>query len=82
MDNMFTKLMNLDEKDFEKIEKEEKTLLKKLSAKKLHSFDNVAIDKDGNLYALEDMESGSDIIKNGYFYKRAERQISKGEKVE
>ncbi len=82
MDNMFKRLMSLEDKDFEKIEKEESALLKKLSAQKLHSFDNVAVDKDGKLWSLEDMKIGTEIIKNGYFYKRAERQISKGEEVE
>lgn len=82
MDNMFKKLMSLEDKDVEKIEKEESALLEKLSAKKLHSFDNIAVDKNGSIWSLEDMKSGADIIKNGYFYKKAERQVLKGEKIE
>jgi sulfur transfer complex TusBCD TusB component (DsrH family) len=65
----------MSDSDFEEIENAEKTLLKSLKAKKLHEFDNVAFDKEGVMYALEDISAGDEIIKNGNLFAKAKKSI-------
>lgn len=82
MGNLFEKLMKLDDSEIERIEKEECELLKRLRAKKLHEFDNVAISENSELYALEDIPRGADIIKNGHFHMKSEKNYIRGEMIE
>ena len=82
MNDLYNKLMSMSDSDFEEIENAEKTLLKSLKAKKLHEFDNVAFDKEGVMYALEDISAGDEIIKNGNVFAKAKKRASCGEALE
>lgn len=82
MNDLYNKLMSMSDSDFEEIENAEKTLLKSLKAKKLHEFDNVAFDKEGVMYALEDISAGDEIIKNGNLFAKAKKSAKCGEAVE
>jgi len=81
MENLYEKLMKLDDSEIERIEREEARLLKTICAKKLHEFDNVAISESGELYALEDIPSGADVIKNGNVFMKAKKDLKRGEKM-
>lgn len=81
MENLYEKLMKLDDSEIERIEREEAKLLETICARKLHEFDNVAISQSGELYVLEDLPSGADIIKNGNFFMRAQKNFKRGEKI-
>lgn len=82
MNDLYNKLMSMSDSDFEEIENAEKTLLKSLKAKKLHEFDNVAFDKEGVMYALEDISAGDEIIKNGNVFAKAKKRAIRGEALE
>ena len=82
MNDLYNKLMSMSDSDFEEIENAEKSLLKSLKAKKLHEFDNVAFDKEGVMYALEDMAEGAEIIKNGNLFAKAKKRAIRGEALE
>ncbi len=81
MENLYEKLMKLDDSEIERIEREEVKLLETICARKLHEFDNVAISQRGELYALEDLPSGADIIKNGNVFMKAQKDFKYGEKI-
>ena len=82
MDTLFKKVMAFDDSELERIEKEEVELIKRLSAKKLHGLDNVAQDREGRLYALEDLAVGDDIVMRGELYAKVSTSARRGEKIE
>ena len=79
MNDLYNRLMALTDEEFERLENAENELVNKLGVTKLHEFDNVGIDKDGELYALEKLSAGDEIIKNGIVFSHAESNISIGE---
>ena len=82
MNDLYNKLMSMSDSDFEEIENAEKMLLKSHKAKKLHEYDNVAFDKEGVMYALEDISAGDAIIKNGNVFAKAKKRAIRGEALE
>ena len=81
MNDLYNRLMSLSDAEFEKLENAETELLKQLGVTKLHEFDNVGVGEDGELYALETLARGDEIIKNGEFFTRAKDSIQVGEKI-
>ncbi len=81
MKNLYEKLMSLDDSLFERLEREEAELLKRLGAKKLHDLDNVALGKNGELYALEDIKCGGAIVEGGNLFMKSTQNIKRGEKI-
>ena len=81
MNDLYNRLMSLSDEEFEKLENAETELLKQLGVTKLHEFDNVGVGEDGELYALETLARGDEIIKNGEFFTRAKGSIQVGEKI-
>ena len=82
MYGLFEKVMALDEREIERIEREESELIQRLGAKKMHEFDNVAEGVDGRLYALEELNIGDDIVKCGELFGKAKAHILCGEVIE
>ncbi len=81
MKTLFERVMEFDDSELERIQKEEEALLERLGASKLHDLDNVAFGKGGEMYALEDIVPGGDIVKNGQAYIKAEHYITCGENL-
>lgn len=81
MNDLYNRLMSLSDEEFEKLENAETELIKNLGVTKLHEFDNVGVGKDGDLYALEPLARGDEIIKNGEFFTRAKESVQAGEKI-
>lgn len=81
MNDMYKRLMSMTDEEFERLEKAESELVSGLNVTKLHEFDNVGVGKDGELYALEKMSVGDEIIKNGMIFSRAKSNINVGEKI-
>ena len=81
MNDMYNRLMSMSDDEFERLENEETALLERIGATKLHEFDNVGVGKDGELYALESLCIGDELIKNGTVYSKATNNISVGEKI-
>lgn len=81
MEELYKKVMALDDDEFERLEREESELLCSLDAKKLHEFDNVAIGRDGERFVLEDIGPGDELIINGVVAARASTSVSRGEKL-
>lgn len=82
MENLYSKLMSMDDSEFDEIERAEKALLESLNAKKLHEFDNIAVGKNGEAYAICDLAESEEIIKNGNLYAKTKKSVKRGEKVE
>ena len=82
MNDLFLKALSFDDSELERLEKEESELLERLNAHKLHELDNIARDREGNLYALEDISVQGEIIKNGLLYARSRVFVKRGEKIE
>ena len=76
MNDLYNRLMSLSDAEFEKLENAETELLKQLGVTKLHEFDNVGVGEDGELYALETLARGDEIIKNGEFFTRAQGKVN------
>lgn len=79
MSSLYEKVMALDDSEVERIEREEAELIEKLGAVKLHDFDNVAEGKNGELYALEKLGVGDDIVKCGELFAKAKSSVEPGE---
>ncbi|MBQ4136878.1 MAG: hypothetical protein IJD67_02100 [Clostridia bacterium] len=82
MNELFFKALSFDDSELERLEAEEKVLLEKLGAHKLHPLDNVALDKAGDLYALEDIKQGGEIVKNGLLFLRSKKEVKRGNLIE
>lgn len=82
MNDLFLKALSFDDCELERIETEENELLERLNAHKLHDLDNIAFDSEGNIYALEDIKAGTDIVKNGFFYAKSKSNFNRGELIE
>lgn len=78
--DMYKRLMALTDEEFERLENAEAELTRRLGVTKLHEFDNVGI-KDGELYALEALNVGDEIVKCGEAIAKATRKITVGEKI-
>ncbi len=81
MDNLYEKLMAFTDEEFLRLENEEKELLSKLGAKKLHEFDNVGVGKNGEMYALSKLLPGEEIIKNGNVFAKIKSKTERGEPI-
>ena len=81
MNDMYNRLMSLSDEEFERLENAENELVARLGLTKLHEFDNVGVGKDGELYALEELSIGDEIIKNGTVFGEATESIAVGEKI-
>lgn len=82
MEELYKKVMALDDDELERLESEERELLCSLDATKLHEFDNVAFGKDGARFALEDIERGDELIINGVIAQRADAAARRGERLD
>lgn len=82
MENIYKKLMSFTDEDFDRIEREEEDLLKQLGAEKLHEFDNIAVGKNGEIYALCDLCENEDIIKNGNIAAKTKKAALRGEIID
>lgn len=79
MNSLYEKVMALDDSEVERIEREEAELIERLGVLKLHDFDNVAVGKNGELYALEKLDVGDDIVKCGELFAKSKSSVKPGE---
>lgn len=81
MVDLYKKVMELDDMEVERLEREEEALLKSLHAVKRHEFDNVAIGEDKVVYALEELCEGDEVIIDGMPFDKVNAHVKRGERI-